>query len=610
MSILSLRLMGSFDACIDNYPLEGLGRNKAAALLAYLAFERQTSHQRNILAALLWPEATDAQGRNNLRQILFRLQDELSVADSPPFLLMDRQTVRLNPASVINVDALEFLSLVQSCQGHRHQLIERCDACIQRLERAIRLYQGHFLQGLLVSGCTEFDMWVEIKQEWLRHQAIGILYYLTSYYEYQGDFRRAYEYAFRQLEMDPLHEEAHREIMRLRFRMGQRSAALEHYTACKELLALELGVEPEEETTHLYQQIKEGFVPGHLNGILLPVELPDSRTSHLPFSLMPRFGYSAEIETITMRLLDPSSRLVTILGLGGMGKSRIAFEAAQAAAYAFTDDVHFINLSETAPAPVHAESAEAGLIHILVEHFQLDPAPEGAQRAALLRAIKSCNQLLVLDNFEYFLAARGLLLDLLYAAPKLTILVTSRQRLHLRGEVVIWLHGLSYETTSSTSESVQLLEERAQRVCADFTLSEASQADADQLCQLLGGWPLAIELAAAQLDHYSIVQIVDAIEKNLAFLSSDSLGISEHHRSLYSILNSGWEELSPEDRGILDCLSSFPAAFDDIQVYSELSVQPAVLHRLIEASLLRRLGPSTYNIPAPVCLYLAQRHSS
>ena len=206
------------------------------ALLVYLACQGRPLG-RDELAELLWPERTQQQARMNLRVALYRLRAQID-----PYLLISRQQLALNPNAVVDLDALQF---------------ERYLAAGQ-LELATALYRSDFLDGFYLDGSPAFEQWALLERERLRTLAIAAYQQLSVQRAAAGDSDAAIASAQRLLQLDPLHEPTHRQLMRLLAQSGQRSAALAQYESCRQLLTAELEVPPDETTTALYEQIRAG----------------------------------------------------------------------------------------------------------------------------------------------------------------------------------------------------------------------------------------------------------------------------------------------------------------------------------------------------------------
>jgi len=230
-----------------------IGLRKAVALLAYLAVTGQ-SHGRDALAALFWPEDNQSKARGNLRRALSRLNKALG-ADQ---LEIDRECAGLHPQADLWLDVDHFHSRLAKCQTHDHPADEVCVDCLPLLAEAVSCYTGDFLAGFSLPDSPVFDEWQFFQTESLRQALATTLERLVRGHSASGDYALAIPYARRWLALDPLHEQAHRHLMRLYTWTDQRTAALRQYQECVRILESELGVEPSAETRRLYEQIRDG----------------------------------------------------------------------------------------------------------------------------------------------------------------------------------------------------------------------------------------------------------------------------------------------------------------------------------------------------------------
>jgi predicted ATPase/DNA-binding SARP family transcriptional activator len=250
MSILSLSLLGPFEASLDERPLHKFRTSKVQALLIYLATEASVVHRRDGLMALLWPGLPQKSVQVNLRQTLYRLRQaipEVMAKDGEgtvPFLLSDRQTVEVNPDGDVQVDVARFGELLSH------------DPTPERLAEAVALYRGDFLADFYLPDSDTFEDWAAARRAELQRQVLEALEVLSDHHIAQGSYDQAQAYAWRQLALDDLRESAHRQLMVALTHGGQRSAALAQYQICRKRLRDELGVEPSAETSALYEQIQ------------------------------------------------------------------------------------------------------------------------------------------------------------------------------------------------------------------------------------------------------------------------------------------------------------------------------------------------------------------
>ncbi|MCX6048515.1 MAG: BTAD domain-containing putative transcriptional regulator [Chloroflexi bacterium] len=626
MAELQLTYLGDFQVTLDEMALGAFQTDKVRALFAYLTMEDQV-HQRTELAHFLWPGYSKESAQNSLRQSLHQLRQLLHDAEAkPPWFLLTRQTVQLNPAAPIRIDATGFTQLLAECKAHPHAALARCVACLARLRQAVDLYQGDFLARLPVIDSDPFEEWRRVQQEQLHIQMIEALTQLANAAESNGDEEGALQTAQRQLAMEPWLEATHRQVMRILVQRGQRAAALAQYQRCRLVLAEELGVTPDAETTALYEQIqRSGFdrerarqgeretrrrgerekgrdgdkEKGGKEATALFVSVspcfPVSLSPPLPVFPTPLVGRAQALAELDAHLQRPGVRLLTFVGPGGMGKTRLAIEVGRARLAAFADGVFFVPLApiSTADALVGAIAAALG---ITLQGSDL--------RRALFQSLRQKQLLLILDNFEHLLVqgtapngnqplgAVDLVVDLMNAAPLVQIIVTSRERLKLRSEQLYPVQALSFATTATLAEAVasaavRLFVQSVQRVQAEFQLTAANLAAVLRICHLVQGMPLGLELAAASAAGAPLNAIADAIEQSVEFLAVEWRDVPERQRSMRAVFAWSWQLLSDAEQRILCQCAVFRGGFTYTAAQAVTGATLPLLMRLTDKSLLQ-----------------------
>ncbi len=253
MSDLALFLLGTPHIERNGEAIH-LHRRKAVALLAYLVMTGR-AHERDSLAALLWPDLDQSDGRAALRRHLWTLNEALDNG-----IEADEETIRLGE-NAIWLDVASFRNLLALCQTHGHPESAVCDLCLKNMTDATDLYHGDLLAGFTIPDCPEFEEWQFFETEALRRDYASVLSRLVRFHSANQDFEQAVSYAQRWLSLDPLREDVHRQLMQLYDWSGQRNAALRQYEVCTKLLQEELRVRPENETTRLYEAIHSGNRP-------------------------------------------------------------------------------------------------------------------------------------------------------------------------------------------------------------------------------------------------------------------------------------------------------------------------------------------------------------
>jgi predicted ATPase/DNA-binding SARP family transcriptional activator len=579
MARLSISLLGPLHITLDGRPAGSFGYNKVRALLAYLAVEADRPHHRDTLVGLFWPDQPDKAARTNLRQALATLREALGDAtSSPSFLLATRETVQFNSECDYDLDVAALETCLADCRSHQHRGLDRCRACAARMEQALARYRGDFLAQFSLPDSAPFEEWTLLKREQLRQAALEMLTHLAAHHERRGEHEPAQRYVRRQVELDPWREEAHRHLMRLWAVSGQRSAALAQFESCRGALAEGLGVEPASETVALYEQIKAGELETDSAKRAAPL-------LNWPHPATPLIGRDAELAELAELIANPGCRLVTILGPGGMGKTRLALEAAAGGAWSFADGGAFVSL-----APLHsAEHLMPAIAHALGVALSglTDP------REQLIHALQGRELLIVLDNFEHLRDGAAALAELLARAPGLYFVVTSRQRLGMQGEWLFELRGLRYPNPqdagrgAETYGAVDLFLQSARRTHLAFAPSESDMAAIIRICRMLGGMPLAIELAAMWTRALACTEIADEIEMGLGILSTALPNVSERHRSLRAVFERSWELLTPEEQTAFKGLSVFRGGFEREAAEQVAGVTRELLSALIDKSLLQ-----------------------
>ena len=244
-------LLGSPRLERDGKPVH-VDTRKAIALLAYLAITGK-QHGRDSLAALLWPDYSQSNARAALRRTLSALHRSLG----SPLVEASREVLELPPQADLWVDVNDFYRCLRECDTHGHPHGQVCQDCLPNLESAVHLYRDHFMSGFTLRDSIGFDDWQFMQSDGLRQELAGSLERLVVGYTALERYDDATGYAQRWLSLDSLHEPAHRQLMQLYSMAGKRSAALRQYQECVRILEKELGVHPLEETTRLYQDIKE-----------------------------------------------------------------------------------------------------------------------------------------------------------------------------------------------------------------------------------------------------------------------------------------------------------------------------------------------------------------
>jgi len=596
---------------------------KQLALLVYLSTEYQTVHSRERLLALFWPDEAISNSLNNLRVTLSRLRqiaNRVAPADTAlaALLITDRRTVQIDPAWIDLVDINRFHRLLESSRQHEHTSRSQCARCQPLLRQAVALYRGELLTGFGLNECAAFEEWLLMQRERLRLLMLEAYADLAIYAETNGDLTTARDATQRQIDLDPLRESAYRQQMRLLIKLGERNAALQLFERCRTLLREELGLDPEPETLALHTAILNVAVSTNASGAYaqtasqgLPRGVKTAvtpRPHHLPQQLTPFIGREEEIAALQARLTNPTYRLLSIVGPGGIGKSRLAQQVAAQQLNSFRDGVYFVSLTQVPTA----ESIPLAIVETLQLSFA---ATQKSPAEQLFEMIGHKELLLVLDNFEHLMDGVDFVVSLLQQAPAVMLIITSRERLNLQAEDLFELQGLavppsSMEVAATQFDAIRLFMDRAHRLDKQFNLTAAQLPHVVQICQLVEGFPLAIELAATWIWELKCEEIVVELVEGLDRLETTVRDIDPQHRSLRAVFNASWRLLSPVERRTLAKLAIFSGGFTLAAARAVAAATPALLSSLRNKSLLRYAGSRRYDMHALVHQFSAEALAS
>ena len=522
---------------------------------------------------IFFPEDDVDAARNNLRVLLSRLRSRLGEAGAH-LLRTNRLEVQFD-----STHADCWLDVIATDRLITQAAATKDEACIALLEQAAALHRGEFLQGLTLDGCEAFDQWLMNQRE-LHLAALGdVLSELVQLYDGGRHYGNMIRVATRQLELDPLNEAAHRTLIRALAAQGKHAQALTQFNLCARRLQEALGIPPAPETQALADYIRGAQ----------SVQLASPARHNLPAQLTSFVGRQREVADIVSALTDKSAdtntRLVTLTGDGGVGKTRSALQVATACMQHFADGVFFV--------PLISLTTVEDIPGAVLQAMNIVGA-DASQQQTLLNVLHNRHTMLVLDNLEHLLdrvnaiAVVDLVLTILQTASRVAILVTTRQRLGMQAEDVFTLRGLPIPASpdDTDNDAVQLFAARARRVNKSFVLSTENLPYVAQICALVGGMPLAIELAAASSSIRTCSEIVNEIKTGLDVLRADLQDLPPSHRSIWACFEPSWARLSSHERDVAARLSVFQESFSTQAATTVCKATPEILARLHACSLL------------------------
>ena len=600
---LRIELFGAICLRKEDRAITRFQTRKTGALIAYLAcFDRQLNRRDEIIEQL-WPGEDAESSRNRLRMALTWLRKELgSPLETPDGLIIaDRNVIYLNP-SLYTTDKADY-------EAHIKAATQAVTDAEQKthLQAAAALYRGEML--------PDYDeLWVRSERSRLSDSYLMALRRLVKLLAEEREFDSAIEYARHAVNLDPLREESHRLLMRLYAAVGRPAAALRQYYELDDLLREELHMTPTVVTRQLAEHItgrqqanaarangsggSTGSDGGSRDGGVSIAERPVLPTLPRRKESRPLYGATLTIRTpllgredsmkaVREMLETPETRLITLTGIGGCGKTRLALALAEQINQDYAGIVCFVPLGDLSD-PQQIPAAIARVLNLELQ----GRAPILDQVASHLRQ----PTLLVLDSFEHL--ARGgpmLVRALLEKAPDLTCLVTSRQRLNLSCEYEYGVLPLPVPLLAGKPDrllefaSVQLFVARARAVNPDFEINAENAADVAAICDRMDGLPLAIELAASWSSILTPEQILERLTTRFTLLAHSGHDVPARHSSLRAALDWSFALLEPDVQRFFARLSAFRGGWDleAAQAICEEAHTPHFLMQLHDRSLLQ-----------------------
>ena len=553
--------------------------DKPASLLYYLA-TRRTWVSRSELACLYRPDVPEAVALGNVRVYLYR-------ARQYPW-----------------AQALE----IEKTRA-RYQIATDVQAFLEAAERrawreTLAIYQGPFLSGLSLREVPAFETWLDLeRQELSRKWRTAALQHAQAL-EGQHDFAGAEVWLARLLNADPLDEDGLQALLRVLFKASKRTQAAAAYRAFCEELRRELDAQPLEATQTLFESLRQMTV-GQPEAAAATAQAPRPGPRHnLPAQTTRFIGRKRELAQLSQALGRPECRLLTLLGLGGVGKTRLALEAASRQLDAQADGVWFVPLVNVA-SPELLASSLAGALEIAL-------AGSSSPRQQLSQFLREKELLLILDNFEHLVTGAGLLEQLLEEAPRLKLLITSRVALELTGEQVVDVEGLAYPAVDTPQalesfDAVKLFNAHAQRRSATFVAQGETLSAVAALTRRVEGLPLALELAATWTRSLSAAQLLAELNRNFDLLSSQRRDLPIRQRSLRTVFDYSWQRLNVQEQTALAQLSVFQSGFTLEAAEQVAAVHLALMLNLINHSLVRRSQEGRFQLHELVRQYAGER---
>jgi predicted ATPase/DNA-binding SARP family transcriptional activator/DNA-binding CsgD family transcriptional regulator len=514
---------------------------KAAALVKLLALAPGHRLHREQLMDLLWPGLGRKAASNNLRQALHAARKALDPAEGSRYLSSKDERLVLCPEDDLWTDVAAFEEATAAARRAKDPATYRA---------AIDLYAGELLPE------DRYEEWTESRRQDLRRSYLSLLVESAALYEERGEHERGIEVLRRAVEEERTLEEAHAGLMRLYALVGREGEAVAQYERLRATLSRELGAEPSAHTRRLRGEIAAGRFPLSQFVGQLPGEPSDAGEHNLP-ALRTSF-VAREHEIVELKRELAMTRLLTLTGTGGSGKTRLALEVARDLAGTYPDGVWWTELAPLAEADL-VVGAVAGALG-------LQEQPGVPLGDTLTETLRGKRTLLVLDNCEHVVdAVASLIDDLLNACPALRILTTSREPLGVMGESVRHVSPLSVPPTDRPPvvlellryDAVRLFLVRARLRLPGFDLTSHNATAVAEVCRRLEGIPLAVELAAARVGTLPVDEVCRRLRDSLGLLSGGPRTAPYRQRTMRATLDWSYGLLSEEEKRLLRLISVF-----------------------------------------------------
>lgn len=576
-------------------------RQHPKRLLQLLAAAPRRTLTRDEVVEALWPDAQPHAAYNRLYHTAMMLRRTLGGSSDSDVVLIANQQIALAGSRQVWVDASAFESLVDAADaGHGAE-------AIALLEQAIRLYRGPLLPGV-----DELDGLAQRRRE-LDRLYIDALKALACAYREDGQHDRLLATLERWIAASPTDEEAHRCLIEMHLEQGRLHAASAQHQQLRAILAAELGVRPSPEIEHMIARQRERMIGVAPAGESRAAAEPCSHVANRLPRLMTSFVGRADLLARLVALIEPGCPgIVTLLGAGGAGKTRLAIEVPQRVQRRFAHGLLWLDLARAH----HAGDVE----HIVAEALGTNGDDNRSSFDALARFLDSRQVLVIIDNAEHALDEVRRIVALLPRTSEVICMVTSRRRLAVREELVIEVPPLDVPDAASQdgdalreAGAVAMFAARARDVRPRFAPDSEQLRTIARICGKLDGLPLAIELAAAKMHSWTPEEILQRLTHSLSHLDAAWADLDPHQRSLDASFAWSAALVSDDARKLLYRLTVFVGSFTRDAVLSvcadgELpseridgAVDELVEHSLLVRSMPRQGGSATrFKLPETV----------
>lgn len=583
--MLAVRTLGKFDVQIDGVSLLENADFKRGLLLIYL-LEKGTPQSRADVAHLLWPDSEDAAPLGNLRSLLLRMRRD-GVDD---YLQVGRNTISIRNHADIDYDVAQWRRLTTPLE----------QASFTDLLTAAELYQGEFLIIDALDSYPALDEWVVSLRTEIEVQAALSLSALLKRGIELHEFDAILPHARKLSTIAPYSSDVQRYLLQILVGNNQLAEAVQEFHEYKRRLQEDIGIseiDPELASTVKYLMSPQRALV-QITAHSLPSSIRQESAVHqsestpqnapLPYLTTSLIGRETEVELIK-QVLHKRHRLISVVGMGGIGKSHIIRSMLPFLQDRFGAALHFVDLQSIEP---HHPDPGNQLLHAIAVEQKLLVKSQQPLFEQVVSVWNNGIHCLVLDNLEVTPETTRIIEMLLQNSPQLQIIVTSRVSLHIRSEQNIVLSGLSVQTTKindeqpEMSEAARLFIEHMQNFRPNFELTERERHFIDSICQEVGGLPIAVKLAAQQSNYYELEELAEIVHHDNNLLASEFSDSTQTHQSINEILENMWMHLSEEERSAIKAAALFHGDWHRDALQALTSTPRAVYTKLVNTSIL------------------------
>ena len=572
---ITATFLGRSDIWVNGKLITDLSTIKAKSLLIYLVLEGKEPKSRSYLASLFWPDVPENTALHNLRQAIVLIKKSIeNMHLRNDWIITSRDEIVIQPNVFLNIDVHHFCDGMKRLLGSLNSYPDR-GFPIQSLQKLLSMYKGEFLKSLSLPDADLFEEWLTLNRESINQLAIRGSAWLFQYHEKRKEWHQALQIAENLVKLAPWDEEVHERLIHCLLMLSQRSAAVTHYHYAVHYFQEELKVEPGEYLQKAFKQINNDDKTRDSN------KNENRQIENLPRYATQFIGRSREIEILESWVTNPQCNIVTIIGPGGSGKTRLVKRLAELQVSLFRDGVYFVTLANCASATQIA-STILSLIKGVAE-LKGDAVEQLIQWAVKKKA------LLILDNVEDTSETASFAASLLEKSPDLLLVFTSYTALGLHGERIFKLQGLplvAKDEKESNSEAVQLFLSHLQRDQQSENFSREFIKSVCQICELVEGMPLAIDLAAWQTRFLPVSTLLNELKQNMDVLQFQAVNLPERHRSIQASFENVWLHLPDPRKKALTLLTGFYSSFTQQAADSIYQIKPSELCALADQSLL------------------------